>query len=191
MSLNLWHDISWAGDLLWKNKSMMQQHLWRMNLFISALILHTICLIAIPIEVAVHIAHFSGLGRLQQAGRQKGSQKGAGQGPFLKTLWIITLLPSVLEQKWKSKVLMNNYFLRAWGLPMLWRTNGRNALGSLRRNLQCSLSILQSAVVACMTLKLEVSGHGAGRGRQGRFCFEASWAHTWHFVGTSTSHLST
>ena len=178
MSLNLWHDISWAGDLLWKNKSMMQQHLWRMNLFISALILHTICLIAIPIEVAVHIAHFSGLGRLQQAGRQKGSQKGAGQGPFLKTLWIITLLPSVLEQKWKSKVLMNNYFLRAWGLPMLWRTNGRNALGSLRRNLQCSLSILQSAVVSSGVHDSDAGG-GWSRGRareagalllQGKLC---------------------
>ena len=47
-----------------------------MNLFISALILHTICLIAIPIELVVHIAYFSGLGRLQQSGRQKGSQKG-------------------------------------------------------------------------------------------------------------------
>ena len=136
---------------------------------------------------------FLWIGKATTSRETKRLQKGAGQGPFLKTLWIITLLPSVLEQKWKSKVLMNNYFLRAWGLPMLWRTNGRNALGSLRRNLQCSLSILQSAVVACMTLKLEVGDHGAGRGRQGCFCifFDASCAHTWHFVGTSTAHLST
>ena len=47
---------------------------------------------------------------------------------------------------------------------MLGRTSESNALGSLWRSLQCSLSIPQSAVVACRTVKLEL---GWSRDRAG------------------------